>query len=1673
MLAPRVSATAGADSHVHSPHPFAFSGRAAGLEVWRIENLAPVPVDTKLHGKFHVGDAYIVLKTIVEKSGALTWYAFFWLGDESSSDEQGAAALLTVELDTKLGGGPVQSREVQGLESDRFMQCFTAVEYLAGGVDSGFKHVERGVYEKRLLRLKGARMVRVTTVPMSASSLNAGDVFILDLGLEIYQWNGSASNKKERAKGLDVAISIKDDERGGKARILPVAQGDEPEEFWAALGGRGPVAPAIDDAPAPAPSGGGGIMKLFKVSDASGKLETTEVAAGSLMRSMLVTDDVFILDNGSDITVWVGKRATEQERRGGLATGSAYAEQAGRPKGTRVVKVAEGAEPTTFKANFEVWDAWLLPSALASSKEHSPSLSERVRGNVATSGAKRDSIDVASDVAGSPQLSLMHRQSMRADVVDQPDGHVSVWRIEGFAKVAVPIDSYGQFHAGDSYIVQNSYLKGSKQLHTIYYWLGLGSSSDEKGAAALLTKQMDEELGGAATQVRVVMGKEPLHFIGLFKGKMIVRSGGKASSFRNRQDADSYDMDGISLFHVRGTDEYDTRAVQVPETAPSLNSGDCFVLLTPDIMYVWKGEGANESEVETATKIAEILRETRTLTPLDEGEEPPGFWSALGGKGEYPKAIGLPEASREPMLFCCSNATGTHKLEPIFDFGQIDLEEEDVFLLDSFTTIWVWIGSQSNSEESTMGVEVAQAYIKQQNYDELTPIVRVHSRSEPPMFTCHFLGWDASLNQAFVDPYAAKLAAIAAKEQQKIEDVPMGLDLSSVTPIRPSLLRSSSSGRSSIGGASATSARGTLSTPKDSLATSEAMGTLSTQKESPAFAAVSLRRSSRTGALESPRPAGAEPTASPAEVAKSKLRRTSSFDRDGEILQSPRPAVSSSGPNSIGGAPATSEATAPPLADLKSKLQPTLSFERKVSTGRRYDRAGNLIVTADGEQPIATTEPTASLADIKSKLRPTQSFERKASTGRHTIAVNGAGTVEKRVAVDGAVAKAVLVANGAPPTCIPGKTLTVAQFIGFSSLSQARPISTVSPHTLEAAVKSSVPAAPPAATSSPNVAATWIRGGDIKQPSALEKEETKMPEAAKGLKAAEAVDVGYEGETVLRSATLPPASTVNQSDTLLASTAVQRVVRAAELEAEMHRLEAALAAAAEKEQAAKKAAVAAEKRTRERSASTANMSIGCSVDTSTAAISPEISEISEISKISGWLAPIAIGLGTRADIHQVRDWLSPRSAVSTSSPATCQTPLPTRHTSSQLKESPNQALPSPSPSGPNQALPSPSSSGPSPLAVAAAWIADAMGGGGEQAARGRLARSASFGSEHLASPPPQAKKLVRSASFESSPPPKGGCSADDSLSPKASCTEAGFIMMFSQVSGAMPSAQPSDINKNAPPPPPPPPPRKTSEISGEVSEIAISDRKTSEISETAPLTAKDPLTTEISPLEIPFLRSRAPLEVTEIQLEVTALADTRCTPPEPPLRAWEALAVRSSRPPQLRAWEALAAADPGAAAEAIAALPDDQAQALHTAVTEAAVAAAQQTQQRQQTPSAPSPPLRLVRRMGALARGAASPVTGGSPVAVEPLSPPSNGNDGVPFPPRFPPASAAAAAGGEPISVSLMQKTRFVMTKLGLSGTMPAVAVEAAEHLGVDTTGKNTAAVLNECYRELLGDLAV
>ena len=67
-------------------------------------------------------------------------------------------------------------------------------------MESGFRKVVRGQYEKRLFHLKGKRNVRCSQVELTHKSLNSGDVFILDDGLTIYAWNGKDSNKTERMK---------------------------------------------------------------------------------------------------------------------------------------------------------------------------------------------------------------------------------------------------------------------------------------------------------------------------------------------------------------------------------------------------------------------------------------------------------------------------------------------------------------------------------------------------------------------------------------------------------------------------------------------------------------------------------------------------------------------------------------------------------------------------------------------------------------------------------------------------------------------------------------------------------------------------------------------------------------------------------------------------------------------------------------------------------------------------------------------------------------------------------------------------------------------------------------------------------------------------------------------------------------------------------------------------------------------------------------------------------------------------------------------------------------------------------------------------------------------------------------------------------------------------------
>ena len=723
---------------------FSSVGKEVGLEIWRIEKLLPVPVPAETYGKFFTGDSYIVLNTYKKnaRSNTLSYDIHFWLGKETTQDEMGACAYKTCELDGALGGFATQFRETQDHESNKFLSVFKnlgGVMYLEGGMEAGFRHVEGKEYPTRLLHLKGRRNVRVKEVECKCESLNEGDVFILDLGLMIYQWNGSGANRMEKAKGLEVCTRLRND-RGGKPKmkILESGTDDESETFWEALGGKGSITSADDGgSDAAEEKKAKAELQLYRLPD----FTKVEKEKGHLKRNMCTTDGSYLLDTGSNLYLWVGKGCPKTQKKESLKLAQDFIANNNRPAWTQVTSIIEMGEPAEFKAYFFQWNPPRLPGDFK-------------RDSKIAKTPEQKEIDVANLLI----------QSQTDDLpVDDGTGKVEMWRIENFEKAAVAEDTFGQFFSGDSYIVLYTYKPKNREEYMLYFWQGRNSTRDEKGASALLTTEMDNKLGGRPVQCRVTQGKEPLHFCSLFQGKMVIHAGGLASGFKNSTEKDTYDTDGVMLYQCKGTKKANTRAVQVEEKASSLFSGDCFILVSPKTVYCWQGNGSNADEKETANGICELLKGDRKLEIFAEGSETDEFWGFIGGKGEYAQVDGDAVLQiAEARLFQCTNKTGAFDVEEIYNFCQDDLIDDDVMLLDTYTAVYVWIGTESNDVEKKMAADVATKYIAsaEDGRDKECPIIRIEAGSEPPMFTCHFLGWDSEKANTFDDPYAERLKSL-------------------------------------------------------------------------------------------------------------------------------------------------------------------------------------------------------------------------------------------------------------------------------------------------------------------------------------------------------------------------------------------------------------------------------------------------------------------------------------------------------------------------------------------------------------------------------------------------------------------------------------------------------------------------------------------------------------------------------------------------------------------------------------------------------------------------------------------------------------------------------------------------------------------------------------------------
>nr|CCA14910.1 villinlike protein putative [Albugo laibachii Nc14] len=708
---------------------------------------------------------YIKLKTC----SGFSWNIHFWLGNETTTDEQFVAAYKSVELDDALDGSPVEYRECQGRESPLFLSYFKelgSLVYLSGGVSSGLTSVtgvEDAEKPPKLFQIKGKHVARISIVAVKNSSVNCNDVYVLDAYDELFLYNGREASIIEKAKGLDFMLKLRSEERGGKSQITLLDDEPKNEKFWSLLGGYIDVSDTVpaqsDEDFSEAAKSSTRVYRVLISSEDDVKFIDETSQTGILTKDLLQTDNMYLVDTASILYVWVGHGVSTDARKKSMVNAMHFlGEEKKHASQIPITRVVEEAESVLFKSLFKSWES----SPFSESVQQKPAtLSKNSSGH---------DVDVVGLVNGGHALRPEEQNEGESSI--DTDVELKIWRIENLEKVEVPSEFHGVFYGGDSYVIMCSRMltltHGSQSRKSlIYFWQGRQSSTDEKTASAMIAVQLGEEVSNASALVRVVQGKEPSDFRRLFKGRMIVRKGGKV---RDVLESEATPPENL-LFHVRGTTEANIMATEVEPKASNLYSGDCFIVKSTEQTFVWRGSGSSEMEYQVSCGIAEQLQKTQEIKTINENEESDEFWDILGGQSTPTNAAFTFDCPRPSRLFHCTNISGYFDATEIVDFAQDDLTSDDVFLLDTYAALYIWIGKNANKAEVQSTYTLADKYLQTVHSDgrgDDIPVIATYCGCEPLTFKGHFVAWDDQYFEQddYIDPYQTKLKKLAAEKEK-------------------------------------------------------------------------------------------------------------------------------------------------------------------------------------------------------------------------------------------------------------------------------------------------------------------------------------------------------------------------------------------------------------------------------------------------------------------------------------------------------------------------------------------------------------------------------------------------------------------------------------------------------------------------------------------------------------------------------------------------------------------------------------------------------------------------------------------------------------------------------------------------------------------------------------------
>ncbi|XP_037866673.1 villin-like protein quail isoform X1 [Bombyx mori] len=721
--------------------------------VWKVTEASTELLPRTHYGTFYDAEAYLVYsasllchpagpdvirREIKESNGDYAErHIHAWAG-ERCGNLAALALRRGTQLATYLGMPVVIHREASTKETPRLLSYFRdGIRILRSGSNLNGA--------ARLYRVRGRRPLLVQLEPVSWSQLAADGVFVLDTSSLLVLWLGRAANLVEKIFGAKIAYRMARgaDKSTSVRRIAIAHDGYEqtlPSNDRALLDTLLELR-ARSVRPASPPPDPPRTARLYKATQPHRVTPVTvpslrpaarleEVKRAPLFREDLTDDGVYIVDSGSrGVWAWIGPQATGPGKRGALAAARGLA-RAKRHTGAVCVTTA-GREPLEFASLFRNW-RWCDARRDIRVRAARSATTKLDAVNLATNAWLAAEAQLPDDGSGSLRVWRVRRCGVDEDAEKEADG--------ALAEVERP--QAAAFYDRDCYIVLYTYHSPNGDQTMIYYWMGGSAPNDLRNLGAKEAKDLYIKLGRLPVQAWVYQGKEPAHFLQIFKGRMITYVG----------SATDYDPSGRRvippsrvLILVSGQYAREARGTEVRGAVRGAGRGACCVLRDGARVWVWCAASATGDEREVAKNMAAVEH-----TLVMQGKEKSDFWAALGDRRHLlvPSAVKEIERPLPPRLFYVSiGAPGQYSFEEIVSFSQYDLMPEMVGIVDGHCALFVWLGAHCCPRAKDDARSIALAYLAHDPAarDMETPIITVNQGREPPHFTGFFPHWKQSM----------------------------------------------------------------------------------------------------------------------------------------------------------------------------------------------------------------------------------------------------------------------------------------------------------------------------------------------------------------------------------------------------------------------------------------------------------------------------------------------------------------------------------------------------------------------------------------------------------------------------------------------------------------------------------------------------------------------------------------------------------------------------------------------------------------------------------------------------------------------------------------------------------------------------------------------------------------